>query len=41
MTIKCPKCNKETSIDISKSINEEGEVFMCEHCKYPFWFTNK
>lgn len=39
--IKCPKCNKEFEINIAKSIDEDGEVFMCPNCKYKIRFTHK
>ncbi|MEE3343952.1 MAG: hypothetical protein VZS44_07680 [Bacilli bacterium] len=32
----CPKCEKPVIIDISKSLDEEGEVFMCPNCKFKF-----
>lgn len=41
MKVKCPKCQRETEIDIAKAIDENGEVFMCEHCNYPFRYTNR
>lgn len=39
--IKCVKCGKETEIDISNALDENGEVFKCEHCGYPFMHTNR
>ena len=41
MKVKCPKCKCETEINIAKAIDENGEVFMCEHCRYPFRYTNR
>ena len=41
MKVKCPKCQCETEIDIAKAIDENGEVFACEHCKYPFRYANR
>ena len=40
-TIKCPKCNGEVKIDISKAIDENGEVYQCPKCKTKIRFTNK
>ncbi len=37
--INCPKCGKETTINIEKSISEDAEVFVCEHCRYPFRYV--
>ena len=28
--VKCPKCNKETTINIAKAIDENGEEFRWE-----------
>lgn len=39
--VKCPKCNELVEIDISKSISDDGEVFMCPHCKYVFRYVEK
>lgn len=33
-TVKCPKCNSDVKIDIAKSVDENGEEFMCPKCKY-------
>ena len=33
-TIKCPKCGKEFTINISHSISSDGEIFLCPHCKW-------
>lgn len=38
-TIKCPNCGKSVNIDISKAIDEEGEVFMCSDCKKSFRYA--
>lgn len=40
-TIKCPKCNCDVEINIAKAIDENGEVFVCEHCNYPFRYAMK
>ena len=39
--VKCPKCGKEVKIDIAKTIGEEGEVFMCDYCNWPFRYVQK
>lgn len=39
--VKCPKCNKEIKLDISQSVSEDGEVYICPYCKYLFRFTEK
>jgi uncharacterized protein YbaR (Trm112 family) len=41
MIVKCPKCHRDTEIDIAKAIDENGEVFLCDHCKYPFRHTDR
>ena len=41
MVIKCPKCHKDVEIDIAKAIDENGEVFMCPHCKFKFRYTRR
>ena len=37
--IKCPKCKKETTINIAKAIDENGEEFICENCGYIFRYV--
>ena len=37
--IKCPKCKSETEINISKAVDEYGEVFACNSCGYKFRFA--
>lgn len=39
--IKCPKCTKELSLNISNSVSDDGEVFLCKYCKYPFRYVEK
>lgn len=39
--VKCPKCGKEVKLDVAKTIDEEGEVFKCEHCNWPFRYVQK
>ena len=41
LTIKCPKCHKEVKLDIANTIDENGEVYVCEHCNWPFRYTEK
>ena len=31
--IICPKCGSEITVDISKAIDENGEIFLCKNCK--------
>ena len=40
-TIKCPHCNKPVTIDISKAIDEEGEVYICKHCREKFRYIEQ
>lgn len=37
--IKCPKCKTEVEINISKAVDENGEVFMCPNCKNKFRYA--
>ena len=37
--ILCPSCKKENKIDISNAIDTEGEIFMCCHCNYKFYYS--
>lgn len=39
MKINCPKCNEETEFFTHNSISEDGEVYMCQHCGWPFRFV--
>lgn len=32
--IICPKCGSEITVDISKAIDENGEIFLCKNCKW-------
>ena len=34
--VKCPKCNQDNVLDIAHAIDENGEVFRCKHCGFPF-----
>lgn len=39
--VKCVKCGAEVEINISKALDEDGEVFRCPHCKQKFRYTDK
>lgn len=39
--MKCVKCNNEVKLDISKALDEEGEVFKCPHCGYMFRYADQ
>lgn len=39
--IKCPKCETDVEINISKAVDELGEVFKCSKCKYEFRYALK
>ena len=41
ITIKCPKCKNEVTIDISKAVDEDAEVYHCPKCNKLFRFTPK
>lgn len=41
MKIKCPNCGKEIELFIHEAIDEDGEVFLCKHCKKPFRYTER
>jgi len=41
MVVKCPKCQCDTELNIANAIDENGEVFLCEHCGYPFRYTDR
>ena len=38
--IICPKCGSEITIDVSKAIDENGEIFLCKNCKWPILLSN-
>ena len=38
--IICPKCGNEITIDISKAIDENGEIFLCKECKWQILLSN-
>ena len=37
--IKCPKCQQEVEINITKAVDENGEVFLCPNCKNKFRYA--
>ena len=39
--VNCPKCNGEVELDVRKTVDENGEVFVCPHCGYPFRYAEK
>lgn len=39
MVIQCPKCHKETEFFTQTSISEDGEVYRCQHCGWPFRYV--
>ena len=41
-TIKCPKCGRETAFEPGRdAIDEDGEVYRCRQCGWPFWWRGK
>lgn len=41
MEVKCVKCGNNVELDISKAIDENGEVFLCPHCGLTFRYAEK
>ncbi len=39
--VKCPKCNSDVRINIAKSVDENGEEFMCPKCGYVLRYAIK
>ena len=38
-TVFCPKCGRETSFRmLSDAIDEDGEIYRCQHCGWPFQY---
>ena len=37
--IKCPKCRTDVEINISKAVDEHGEVFEYPNCKFKFRYA--
>ena len=38
-TVNCPNCKKPVKIVLSKALDEEGEVFLCNNCKKKFRYA--
>lgn len=36
--VKCIKCEKDIELDVSKALDENGEVFVCQHCGQKFMY---
>lgn len=41
MEIQCPKCKHPVTIDVSKAIDELGEVYKCPNCGWKIRFVEK
>lgn len=41
MIVKCPKCHHDTEFNIADAVDENGEVFVCEHCGYLFRYADR
>lgn len=39
--VKCVNCNADVEINISKAVDEHGEVFLCPNCGKKFRYTDK
>lgn len=39
MKINCPKCKSPTIVNISNAIDENGEMFVCNNCGWPFMYV--
>lgn len=39
--VQCPKCREQTPVNISKAVDEHGEVFSCIHCGFHFRYALK
>lgn len=39
--VKCPKCKEEVILDISKCVDELGEVHCCPKCGFQFRWVEK
>lgn len=39
--MKCPKCQQEIEINITKAVDEEGEIFRCSYCNCEFRYVDK
>ena len=36
--VNCPKCDAEVEIDMTKAVDESGEIYICPCCKFKFLF---
>jgi len=34
--IECVKCGKDIELDVSKALDENGEIYVCPHCGQKF-----
>ena len=34
--IECVKCGKDIELDVSKALDESGEIYVCPHCGQKF-----
>jgi len=37
--VKCPKCDSDVEINISRAVDEDGEVFKCPKCSCKFRYA--
>jgi predicted RNA-binding Zn-ribbon protein involved in translation (DUF1610 family) len=38
-SIVCPKCGRTTRFDLhSDALDEDGELYRCQHCGWPFHY---
>ena len=41
-SVVCPKCGRETAFEPGRdAIDEDGEVYRCRQCGWPFWWRGK
>lgn len=39
--VSCRNCGYNVQIDISKAVDEDGEVFICDRCGFKFRYAEK
>lgn len=39
--VRCVNCGNDIELDIAKAADEDGEVFICQHCGYKFRYCDK